>query len=742
MKFSDKFIRNQLEIARPIAHSASLDTARPLQEKAGRVMQFLTRRDTVRTNEDFNGIPGALLIPKDEVRSGVILYLHGGGYVSGGLEYAAGFASVLAAECGMRVVTCAYGLAPENVYPCQINEVVTVYRQLLNSGYSAESIILVGESAGGALTFALSMKLRELDLPMPAGIIAISPWCDLTHSGESHITNKEKDPSLTKEVLEFYANSYVGISDVRRINKAEKLEIPAYLQELKKEPMVSPVFADLTGLPPTLIFAGGDEILLSDAERMHERLSECGVPSKLVVRDQMWHAYHLYRLKSSDEDFVTINKFIKAVLPRGSQRKLRWMSLDNAAKIYPAARSARWTNVFRLSATLKEDVDRRVLQSAIDVTVRRFPSIAVRLRRGAFWYYLEEIAHAPTVTDEKSYPLVRMPFDDIRSCAFRVIVYKKRIAVEFFHALTDGNGGLVFLKSLVAEYLTQKYGISIPATDGVLDRIEIPSEEELVDCFPKYAGKVAATRRDSNSYRIYGTAEPDRYSNVTTFMIKSKSLLELAHKYNVTVTAVLVAALIKAAIGLQNEDVQHLKLQKPIKVLVPCDLRRMYNTRTLRNFALYATPGIDPRLGEYSFGEICDIVYRQMKLEITPKIMSARIKTNVKDEENMFLKLTPLFLKNIVMKAVFEMVGEKKSMLTLSNLGVVTMPEIMREYVERMDFVLSVQSRAPYNVGALSYGDTTNISIIRNIKEARLESALYKTLRQEGIAVKVESNQR
>ena len=124
MKFSDKFIRSQLEIARPLAHSTTLDTARSLQERAGRVMQFLTRRDVVRTNEDFGGVPGALIIPKDEVRSGVILYLHGGGYVSGGLEYAAGFASVLGAECGMRVVTCEYKLAPEYTYPCQINEVL------------------------------------------------------------------------------------------------------------------------------------------------------------------------------------------------------------------------------------------------------------------------------------------------------------------------------------------------------------------------------------------------------------------------------------------------------------------------------------------------------------------------------------------------------------------------------------------------------------------------------------------
>ena len=454
----------------------------------------------------------------------------------------------------------------------------------------------------------------------------------------------------------------------------------------------------------------------------------------------MWHAYHLYRLKSANAEFRLINSFIKKVFPKESERKLRWMGLDNAAKIYPAARTQSWTNLFRLSATLKENVDTEVLQSALDVTVRRFPSIAVRLRRGTFWYYLEELAKAPKISEEKAYPLARMTFRDIRSCAFRVIVYKKRIAVEFFHALTDGNGGLIFLKTLVAEYLSQKYGVKIPAELGVLDRLETPTEEELSDCFPKYAGRFPATRRESDSYRIMGEREENGFSHLTTLIMKSEELLSLAHKYGVTVTAVLAAALIKAGLELQRGDVGRIKKRKPVKVLIPCDLRRVYGTKTLRNFALYATPGIDARLGEYTFGELCDIVYRQMCLEITPKNMAARIKTNVKDEENILLKLTPLFLKNIVMKAVFMMCGEKKSMLTLSNLGAIKLPDVMREYIERMDFVLSVQSTAPYNAGVLSYGDKTYLSIIRNIKEPRLESALYRELRREGISVIAESN--
>ena len=128
---------------------------------------------------------------------------------------------------------------------------------------------------------------------------------------------------------------------------------------------------------------------------------------------------------------------------------LHWMPLDNAAKIYPATRRPNWTNVYRLSADLSEPVDVPTLQSALGTVVHRFPSMAARLRRGVFWYYLQEVETPPAIGEEYSYPLRFMSKKEMRRCAFRVIVYKKRIAVEFFHSLTDGTGALVFLKNLV-----------------------------------------------------------------------------------------------------------------------------------------------------------------------------------------------------------------------------------------------------------------------------------------------------
>ncbi len=745
MNLADKILRSQLELTKPIADGTSLEVSRALQDRIGRLMHFTRRKEVVVYDDYFEGVRGSLVVPRDELRGGVIMYIHGGGFTAGSIKYARGYAAVLAAECGMKAFCVEYRLAPENPYPAALNDVYDAYIALIKGGTPGERIIIAGESAGGGLLYSLCLRLRAEGIELPAGIIAISPWCDLTLSGESYSNNREADPSLTHERLVFFANCYVGghtDDENPRPKRASRKKMEAELEEKKRDPLISPVFADLTGMPPSLIFAGGDEMLLSDARTMHEKLQAVGVRSTLVVRDEMWHAYVLYALKSAKKDYQTINDFVKNCLPKNNDRKLRWMQLDNSAKIYPASATSSWNNIYRLSATLKEEVDREVLQSALDVTVRRFPSIAVRLHRGMFWYYLEEIARAPKIQDEKSYPLVRMPFDDIRHCAFRVLVYNRRIAVEYFHAITDGGGALVFLKSLVAEYLEQKHGITLPSGNGVLDRLEAPRDEELVDEFPKHKAPVGKPRQESNSYRIMGTPEEDGFCHVTTFMLRSEEMLELAHKHGVSVTAAITAAFIKAAIRLQSIDEPRVKRQKRVKMLIPVDLRRIYGSSTLRNFALYVTPGVDPRLGEYSFAELCEIVSHRMKLDITKKNMSARIYTNVKDEENILLKLTPLFLKNIVMRFVFKLFGERKSTLSISNLGVVKLPEGMPDYVERFDVVLSVQSDAPYNAGVISFGDKLHISLIRDIKEPRLETALYKVLREEGIHVKLESNER
>ena len=423
------------------------------------------------------------------------------------------------------------------------------------------------------------------------------------------------------------------------------------------------------------------------------------------------------------------------------KQPLRWVKLDNAAKIYPAARRKNWSNLFRQSVTLTENIDVRVLQNALDVTVKRFPSIAARLRKGAFWYYLQQVESAPQISEEHSYPLVFMDREEMRKCAFRVIAYKNRIAVEYFHSLTDGNGALVFLKSLTAEYLEQKYRVSIPFENGVLDRRELPKEEELEDSFLKYAGNVPTSRKDTNAWHMSGEPQKDGFLNLTCFQIPVKPALELAHKHNATLTVFMSAVMMKALLNLQNEKNPNTKRQKRIKLLIPVNLRNLFPSNTLRNFAMYTIPELDPRLGAYSFDEICKIIQHKMGTEFTEKHMSCVIATNVNDERNPLVRLIPLPLKNAVMKAIFDSVGEKKSCLTLSNLGQVKIPEAMAQYVRRFDFILGVQAAAPYNCGMLSYGDTIYINFIRNIQDAELERHFHAVLQEMGLPTVVESNQ-
>lgn len=717
MAVSGKFIKKQMAALRPLFLGVSIETARKGQDKIGELLRYTRRKEVTLSFKNFSNFKAAWVTPNDQTRDGVILYLHGGGYTCGSLDYSLGFGSVLAAETGMKVFCIAYRLAPENPYPAALEDALEAYKYMLSEGVRHDRIVLCGDSAGGGMIYSLCMLLRSQNIPCPCGVIGISPWTDLTASSDSYKENKDKDPSMTSERLSYFADCYT---------------------KDRTDPLVSPLFGDMHGMPPSLIFSGGDEIMLGDALEMHKKLLEAGVDSTHYIKSGMWHGYVLFCLEENKSDFVQINSFLRKVLPY--ERKLRWMRLDNAAKIYPAARRRNWSNVFRLSATLCEDIDKTVMQSALDVTARRFPSISVRLKRGLFWYYLEEMPSAPEISEEKSHPITRMSNRQIKNGALRVIVYKNRIAVEYFHALTDGTGGMIFLKSLVAEYVLQKYGVKAKCECGVLDRLEPPSDEELEDSFLKNTSNVSKSRSESIAYKLPGKRETRDFTWCTTMMTDSSKALAKAKEHGVTLTAFMCAAEMKAICNIQKMLVKDPKHYKPVKILIPVNLRPFFNSRSVRNFALYVTPEINQKLGEWSFDEICQSVHHQMKMLITEKEMRSRITTNVKSERSVILKIVPLFIKNIAMKAVFNMVGERTCCLTLSNLGDVKLPSELYEFVRRIDFVLGTPSAAPINSGMISYNGTLYITFTRKNRDPLLEREFFSVLQEQGLEITVESN--
>ena len=419
----------------------------------------------------------------------------------------------------------------------------------------------------------------------------------------------------------------------------------------------------------------------------------------------------------------------------------KWFRLDTAALIFPVIRRRDWSNVFRLSATLRETVDPELLQQAVDELRPRFPSFYVSLHTGVFWHYLEECRERVIVREDYSYPLTYMSRDEARRSCLRVYQYKNRIAVEFFHVLTDGRGGSIYLRNLLSRYLTLRYGIRTEPDGIIKDLKEAPRSEELEDSFLKNAAPVGASRRESSAYRLHGWKEPDARKHLICGIIPNEKLLEAAHRYGVSVTAFLSAVMVNSIMDLQAAE-KPLNAWKPVKVTIPVDLRQLYGSETLRNFSLVVNVGVDPRYGQYTLQELCSSISHQLKAAATPQAMAGMIAANVLPQRMPLLQATPIGLKAAVMEGVYRRSGETGGCINISNLGNVDLPESMQPYVERMEFIIGPQRSYPNNCSVLSCGGKTYINMIRNIRQSELERRFFSSLVEEGLPVEIESNER
>ena len=422
------------------------------------------------------------------------------------------------------------------------------------------------------------------------------------------------------------------------------------------------------------------------------------------------------------------------------KNRKKWYRLDNAATIYPVMSNRSWMAMFRLCATLTEDVDKDILEEALRSAVRRFPTMAVRVRRGFFWHYLEHVEGIPPVTLDVANPCLPLKGKDNNHFLFRVRYYKRRIALEFFHVLTDGSGGMCFLKTLVAEYLRLKYGADIPRGATVLDCSEEPRPEEMEDSFPKFAGKVPLARGESTAYHLRGTEEHKHFLNITTGILESGDVAARAKELGVSVTHYLCAVLIQSIADIQRRDRHRGSRKQPIKICIPVNLRRIFGSSTVRNFSSYVNPGIERKYGEYSLAETAKIVQHQMGLETTPQHLRAKFTANVLAESNPIVRFVPLFVKIMILQIVYRATGDVQTTSTISNLGVVTLPAEMENYVERLDFQLGPLYQNKLMCGALSYKGKLYVNFTRKLRESDVERGFFTRLVEECIPVTIESN--
>lgn len=224
--------------------------------------------------DELAGLPTEWLRAPGWSADHVLLHLHGGGYVMGSCASHRSLTAQIAAACGTAAVLPEYRLAPEHPFPAALTDAVAVYRALIER-VPAERVVLLGDSAGGGLSLATLVALRDAGVPLPAAAVVISPLTDMTFSGESVRSRADADPWLKPPLLAPTTALYVGEHD-------------------RGDPRLSPLFADLRGLPPLLIHVGDDEILLSDSTRLAERARAADVPVEIEVWPELWHVFHLF----------------------------------------------------------------------------------------------------------------------------------------------------------------------------------------------------------------------------------------------------------------------------------------------------------------------------------------------------------------------------------------------------------------------------------------------------------------
>lgn len=423
---------------------------------------------------------------------------------------------------------------------------------------------------------------------------------------------------------------------------------------------------------------------------------------------------------------------------QGSLAVPSFMALDNAAKIYPAARTKGWMPMFRVSLTFKADIDEKLMQQALDDTLTRLPHFAYRLKRGLFWYYLEKQQDRPMVTEDARNPMLPFNLTGDNSFMFRLRVHKKRVALEVFHALTDGFGATVFLTTLSARYLYLKEHRVIPPGGFILSLSDKPDSLEWEDSFPRSARELTRARKEDSAWQLPGTRVERGYLRVITGQMPTDKLLLLSREKKTTVNtllaAVLLFSLIKAREGSKRRK------NKPVKLSLPVNLRKYYASRTLRNFSFYVNVPVYPGMNLDSIDKLLPYITNYMGLETMEGQLNARFSANVKAERNFFLRLAPLFLKTLVLKLMYRATGERYVTSTMTNLGRVDLPPEMESQVAQMNLLLGPAQRTPLGVAVISACGKTNINFTRTIKETQVERVFFSTLVDMGIPVAIFSN--
>jgi NRPS condensation-like uncharacterized protein len=413
-----------------------------------------------------------------------------------------------------------------------------------------------------------------------------------------------------------------------------------------------------------------------------------------------------------------------------------WFALDNAAKIYPAVITENVTNVFRLTAILKEPVKVKHLLKAVLRAEKRYPYLCVQLREGFFWYYLEHLPqHIPVEADE--YQLCRrFPKG---SLLIRIPVIDNSISIECSHILTDGTGALELLKTILVFY-TDECGLAVPP-EFQSGESAVISEEEYEDAYNRYfKAEIPPMVKRSKAFHLHYPLKSSPRFNRLNAVISLDQLLNSSHEKGVSITVYLVSVylFILQQVAEESGDSGRPKRKKKLRIQVPVNLRNIFPSKTMRNFTLFVMPEIDLRLGHYTFDEILKSVYHQTKLETDEKLINKNISRNVGSEKKLYIRGIPLFLKSLILRIKYYSLGTSQYSGVLTNLGKIDLPVETGNLIDY--FIMTPpppNKMLKINCGVAGFGEKLTLSFGNITQSREFEERFLQFLSGQNISAEI-----
>lgn len=411
------------------------------------------------------------------------------------------------------------------------------------------------------------------------------------------------------------------------------------------------------------------------------------------------------------------------------QKRAYWRSLDNAAKLFSAASSPKDTRVFRFYCELKEEVKEEILQEALNQTIQKYPVFLSVMRKGLFWHYLEKSELRPVVREEYKEPCSSLYVRDKKTLLFEVTYYKRRINFEVFHALTDGTGATEFLRELVKNYLYLIHEEDLEPVELSNQYLTVKDQED--DSFSRYYDPDFPRKKKKKIRAVQIKKGGKGYEElqINEASMSVKELLGIAREKKVSMSVLLTAAFICAI----HEEMSRMQEKKPVILMVPVNLRKIFPSDSMLNFFGYIEPGYQFGEGKDSFEDVLEVVKLYFQENLSKEHMAGRMNELIAIEKHKILKWAPLELKNRCIRAGAKM-AEQEVTAVLSNMSVVKMPEDYAQYIEKFGVYTSTNRT---ELCICSFQDTLSLGFTSRYDSTNIQRNFYRILKELGASVKV-----